>query len=70
MPRPDLPQMEVCHPVAVPFQALAYRCVNWLRLGNSIDKHATGGAQQTPRPACDHSRAGKTNQRVHEPPAE
>lgn len=62
--------MEVCHPIAVPFETLAHRRFNWRRLGNSIDQHAGAGAQQTPRPACDYSRAGKSNQRVHELPAE
>ena len=70
MSRPDLPQVQVNHAVAIPFKAVAHCRLNPSRLGSSIDQHSPSGAQQTPRPAPNDSSAGEANERIDEAPAE
>ena len=68
MSRPDLPWVEVSHPVAVPFKAVGHRRLNAFRLGSGIDRHPASGAQQTPRPAPYDKRAREANEQVHPHP--
>jgi hypothetical protein len=60
--------MQVGDPVAAGLDALTDG-LRKHRIGNGVEQHASGGADQAQRPRYHHDRAQKAYQRIHEAPS-